>query len=93
MTTKVVARELKVSKAWARRVKQHRGLPRRAAGGSKPKFDDAAAARLAGRVEEKPDATIEELRAWAAQNVGITASVGCVWNTLARLKLTLKKSR
>lgn len=47
---------------------------------------------LRAEVARRPSATCDDLRAWAAErgvNVGRTA----VWNTLARLGLTLKKSR
>ena len=46
------------------------------------------------RVEvlRRPDATLEELRAWLLQTHGVQASLGLMHNTLARLGLTLKKS-
>jgi hypothetical protein len=58
------------------------------------------APKLAGRheairaeVARRPDATLEELRAWLLREHGVSASMGLMWNTLARLGLTLKKSR
>ncbi|MGA8006590.1 MAG: hypothetical protein WCA17_10855, partial [Burkholderiales bacterium] len=37
------------------------------------------------------DATLNELRAWLRDRHGVAASMGLMWNTLARLGLTLKK--
>ncbi len=92
-TTKPVARQMKVSPAWARRVKQRRHEPRKKVGGSLPKLDVAAQTQLARWVEQKPDATLEELRQRVRQELKITVSIGCLWNTLRRMKLTFKKSR
>jgi transposase len=47
---------------------------------------------LRARVAEQADATIAELRAWMAQEHGITVSHPVMWQTLGRLGLTLKKS-
>ena len=94
LKTKQVAGRPRVSPAWARRVKQHRGRPRTAVGGSKPKLDEAARAKLLGWVRERPDATPAELRARAAGELGVRVSAGCLWNTpCRRMGLTLKKSR
>lgn len=41
----------------------------------------------------RPDATLEELRTWLLATHGVTASLGLMCNTLARLGLTRKKSR
>ena len=37
--------------------------------------------------------TLDELRAWLREAHGVSASMGLMWNTLARLGLTLKKRR
>jgi transposase len=50
---------------------------------------EAIAAEVAGR----PDVTLEELRAWLLATHGVPASLGLMHKTLARLGLTLKKSR
>ncbi|HME28144.1 MAG TPA: hypothetical protein VKI44_43625 [Acetobacteraceae bacterium] len=42
-------------------------------------------------VTARPDATIEELRAWLFETYKVSASVGLIWHTLASLGLTLKK--
>ena len=91
--TKPLAQRLRVSLAWTRRVKQRRGQPPRKVGGSLPKFDAAARATLMSWVEQRPDATLAELRGRVEEELGLTVSVGCLWNTLRALKLTLKKSR
>ena len=60
--------------------------------GRKPKLaphDEAIRARVAGY----PDATLEELQGWLADECKITVSIGCLWNRLKFLKLALKKSR
>jgi transposase len=60
--------------------------------GRKPKLaahDDAIRARVAAY----PDATLEELQAWLAEERNVTVSIGCLWNRLKFLKLPLKKSR
>jgi transposase len=47
---------------------------------------------LRGRVAEQADATIAELRIWAAHEHGIAVSHPVMWKTLAHLGLTLKKT-
>ena len=60
--------------------------------GRKPKLaphDGAIRARVAAH----PDATLEELQAWLANEREVKVSIGCLWNRLKFLKLPLKKSR
>jgi transposase len=60
--------------------------------GRKPKLaphDDAIRARVATH----PDATLEELQIWLADEREVKVSIGCLWNRLKFLKLPLKKSR
>jgi len=92
--TREVAKQFKVCKAWARRVKQRRRelgivgpLPRRS--GSKPKLDEKARARLREYIAAHPDATLEELRT----ELNLKVSIGCLWSTLDRMGLRFKKSR
>jgi transposase len=47
---------------------------------------------IRARVAERPDGTIEELRAWLLAVHAMSASVGLIWKTLKQLGLTLKKS-
>ena len=95
-TTKV-AKRLKVSPAWARRMKQWRNEGRsiapKAVGGSKPKLDAEARRQLSRFVDEQPDATLEELRQRIAAELKISISIGALWETLRAMKLSLKKSR
>jgi hypothetical protein len=42
-------------------------------------------------VASRPDVTLDELRAWLEALHGVSASLGLMHNTLARLKLTRKK--
>ena len=58
-----------------------------------PRLDGAARARLSAWVGGKPDATLEELRARVLAELGVSVSVGCLWNTLRSMRLTFKKSR
>ena len=44
-------------------------------------------------VAQRPDVTLNELRAWLLATHGVGASLGLMHRTLARLGLTLKKSR
>lgn len=46
---------------------------------------------ITAHVRSHSDATLDELRAWLRQSHGKTVSMGLMWNTLARLGLTLKK--
>ena len=48
--------------------------------------------RLRRRWSRQPDITLDELRAWILQELAVSISISTVWNTLRRLKLTLKKS-
>lgn len=49
--------------------------------------------QLSAQAAAQPDATIAELRAWAASTHGVTVSHAAMWTALARLGLRLKKSR
>ena len=48
---------------------------------------------IAAEVALRPDVTLDELRAWLRATHQVTASLGLMHKTLARLGLTLKKSR
>lgn len=61
------------------------------AGGPQPKLKDHREV-LHQHVKENCDATLAEIRAFLLAEHGIEVSVGCLWNTLKRLKLPLKKS-
>lgn len=43
------------------------------------------------QVEARPNATIEELRAWLLETHNVSASTTLVWETLAQLNLAQKK--
>jgi transposase len=80
----------------------YKALGRRAATGeveARPQRNHQAL-KLAGyhgaigaEVARRPDATLAELRAWLLATHGVAASLGLMHRTLARLGLTLKKSR
>jgi len=48
---------------------------------------------LRARIAALPDATLEELRTWLRTTLGVSVSIGCLWDTLDFLELRLKKSR
>ena len=50
-------------------------------------------AALRGRVAEKSDTTLAELCAWLRDVHGVSVGMTALWRELARLGLTLKKSR
>ena len=50
-------------------------------------------AAIRAEVARRPDATLDELRAWLLATQGVSASLGLMHKTRARLGLTLKKSR
>ena len=95
--TAEVVRRLSVSPAWARRQKQRRreGRPIAAGVGTgrRPLLDKRARDVLCGWVRARPDATLQELRRRLADELGLTVSIGTVWNALAAEAFTLKKSR
>ncbi len=91
--TGAIAKRLRLSKSWCRRVKQRRHEPPRQVGGKAFKLDEAACRALSGWVVQQPDATLDELRQRCLAELKIRISVGALWNTLRRMKLSLKKSR
>ena len=92
--TRAIAQRLRISKSWCRRVKQRRYDPPRRIGGSKPhKLDATGCDTLRQWVEQQPDATLAELQQLCLANLQIRISIGALWNTLRRMKLSLKKSR
>lgn len=92
--TAEIARNLQVSRSYARRVKR-----RLAASDSReaieqkhgfdPKLGDADRQQLARLVAQTPDSTLSELK----QKLSTPVSVSTICRTLIRMKLTLKKSR
>jgi transposase len=48
---------------------------------------------IAAEVARRSDVTLNELRAWLLATHGVSASLGLMHRTIARLGLTLKKSR
>lgn len=78
--SKVLARRLRTGETAARPQRCH--VPLKLAA-----HHDA----IGRRVAECPDATLGELRTWLREALGVEASTTLVWETLNRLKLTLKK--
>jgi transposase len=90
-STKQVAEAFDVSRAWVRRLKQHRRergdiVPRTGGGSRGQKIDRQ---RLAELVRQQPDATLVELR----DRLGIQVTPWAICKALRELELTFKKSR
>jgi transposase len=90
--TKQIAFMLKVSPAWCRRVKQNRDKPRPKIGGKPFKIAGQNRLQFEQFVEQRPDSTLEELQKRVLKELHLKVSIGTIWATLRRLKLTLKKS-
>lgn len=95
--TKQVAEQFSVSPAWVRRLKQRRredgSIAPRPIPGGKPKLDASQRARLSDFVQQKPDATLAELRQRLVEELQVRISIGALWETLRRMNFTFKKSR
>ena len=81
-----------VSKVVGRRRTTGETTARLGRAGRKPKLaphDEAIRARVAA----DPDATLEELQVWLADECKVKVSIGCLWNRLKFLKLPLKSRR
>jgi transposase len=95
--TKKVAEQFDVSPAWVRRLKQRRredgSIEPRPIPGAKPKLDQPARDWLLEQVRRQPDLTLEELRSRLKNEREIAISIGALWNALAKLKFSFKKSR
>jgi transposase len=94
MKSKQIAQRFGVGRAWCRGIKQRlreRGLRGVIVQkhGPDPIFDPARREQLAVLVSQRPDATLEELKA----RLDMPVSISTIWRTLADMKLTLKKSR
>jgi transposase len=77
---KALARRRQTGETEARPQRSHQALKLAA-------YHEAIRAEVASR----PDVTLDELRAWLAAEHGVSASLGLMHNTLARLDLTRKK--
>jgi transposase len=80
-----------IYKALGRRRATGETTARRSGGAPKPKLAEHGEA-LRQRIAEHSDATLAELQSWLSAERQVTVSVGCLWNTLNRLGLPLKKS-
>ena len=94
--TKFVSKRFGVSASWVRRLNKRRLesgelAPRRPGGNRRGKFNDRALERLRKRVEAHPDATLEQLRVWADDKLGIRCSIMAVCRAVKRIGMTFKK--
>ena len=94
--TKFVSKRFGVSPSWVRRLKQRRResgeiAPRRPGGDRRGKFNHRALERLRKRVEAHPDATLEQLRVWVHDKLGIQCSIMAVCRAVKRVGMTFKK--
>jgi transposase len=92
--TKQIAEQFKVSRSWARRVKQRlreqglRGAIQQKHGPN-PKLTPVHRQQLAALVQKTPDATLTELK----EQLAMPVSVSTIARALTDMNLTLKKSR
>lgn len=95
LKTKEIAQRFKISRSWARRVKQRERedgvrtaiVPQKC--GPNPKLTADDRERLAKLIEKTPDATLAELK----KQSGLQVSISTLARTLVAMRLTLKKSR
>ncbi len=93
-TQQEIARLFKVSVPWIKKLLRQRRqtgsvAPRPHGGGWTPKFSGRVLDQLRARVDQNPDATLEELLAQS----GVDASIMAVHRALERLGCRRKKSR
>ncbi len=91
MTKAALSRKYRVSTRWIYKLEKQRErtgdiAPRHGKGGPKPKLAGHTE-RLLELIEEQPDASLRELR----DRLGVSVSIGTIWNTLRRLGVTFKK--
>lgn len=89
--TKAAAEKYRVSPDWVRKLKRFRRQTGSFAARTQrvshaTKLDDQLP-RLQQLVEERPDATLRELR----EALGVSVALGTVWRALRRLQITFKK--
>ena len=89
-----IARRFNVSVDWVKKLLRQRRrtgsiAPQKRGGRKPPKFTGERLERLRELVEQKPDATLEEL----LEATGVSASIMAVSRALQRLGFTFKKSR
>jgi len=89
--TKATAEKYRVSPDWVRKLKRFRrqtgsfaARPQRVSHATKL---DQDLPRLQQLVEERPDATLRELR----EAIGAQVALGTMWRALKRMQLTFKK--
>lgn len=92
-TREQIAQRFCVSVAWVYKLlaqRRHTGsiAPKPHGGGQPPAFQGETAERLRKAVEDRPDATLEELR----EAVGVACGTSAVFRALKRLGLPRKKS-
>jgi transposase len=91
MPTVTVAKKYSVSAGWIRKLKRFRrdtgSFAARTQRVSHASKLDAELPRLQKLVQERPDATLQELR----QALGVQAGLATVWRGLKRLHITFKK--
>lgn len=91
MSKAALARKYRVSTRWIYKLQKQRETtgdiaPQRGRSGPRPKLTDHTE-RLLELIEEQPDASLRELR----DRLGVSVSIGTIWNTLRALGVTFKK--
>lgn len=89
--TKATAEKYRVSPDWVRKLKRFRrqtgSFAARKQRVSHATKLDQQLPRLQTLVEERPDATLRELR----EALGVSVALGTIWRALRRLQITFKK--
>ncbi len=96
-STRAVASQFGVSVSYVVKARQRRDrhgeLSARPQASHTPRRLGGLHETIVAYVRAHDEAMLDELRAWLREAHGVSVSMGLMWNTLARLGLTLKKSR
>jgi transposase len=92
-----LAERYDVSISWVcKLINQHRQeghiKPKPRGGDTRSVFDKSARTRLVQKVHEQPDMTLQQLRRWAQEELGVVCSIMAVDRTLKKENLTYKKN-
>lgn len=97
-TQREIAKRFSVTDRWIRllvkqyKEKGHIRLEMSDNFGRKPAFDNPARAKLVEKVKQEPDLTLEQLRQWSEDELGIVCSHMSVDRALRKEKITYKKN-
>lgn len=97
LTARQAAARFAVSVSYVIKARQRRDrtgeLTTRQRGYRRPERVAGLEPLIVREVEQRPSATLAELRAWLLREHGVSLSMGTMWKAVRKLGLTLKKSR